>query len=241
MPIAESQPPRQPVVVEFPLRGEWNALNTPGERVPSHGTDFFGQRYAFDFVQMDASATWYYPGEVRALARHLTIGLPASRFYCWARKVHATAAGRVVRAVNDVPDRRRVQFAWELLRVAVVAPWTTALAGDEPLAGNHVIVEGEEGFALYAHLRQGSVTVSTGDRLQQGDVIGEVGNSGNSTMPHLHFQLMNGPNPREAAGIPCIFRMYERFADGAWAMVERDVPAALERIRSIDPAGATTR
>jgi hypothetical protein len=42
-----------PAVVDFPLRGEWWATSTTAERVPSHGTNFFAQRYAFDFVRMD--------------------------------------------------------------------------------------------------------------------------------------------------------------------------------------------
>ena len=42
-----------PVVVDFPLRGEWAAANTPAHRIPSHGTDMLGQRYAFDFVRID--------------------------------------------------------------------------------------------------------------------------------------------------------------------------------------------
>ena len=45
-----------PVVVDFPLRGEWAAANTPAHRIPSHGTDMLGQRYAFDFVRIDIIA-----------------------------------------------------------------------------------------------------------------------------------------------------------------------------------------
>ena len=41
------------LVLEFPLRGEWNAPHTPGTKIPSHGTDLLGQRYAFDFWQID--------------------------------------------------------------------------------------------------------------------------------------------------------------------------------------------
>jgi hypothetical protein len=45
--------PSSPVVVRFPLRGEWVAVRTPAHRIPSHGTELFGQRYAFDFVRPD--------------------------------------------------------------------------------------------------------------------------------------------------------------------------------------------
>ena len=43
----------KPVIVEFPLRGEWMAPNTPGTKVPSHGTEQLAQKYAFDFLQID--------------------------------------------------------------------------------------------------------------------------------------------------------------------------------------------
>jgi hypothetical protein len=220
------------VIVDFPLRGEWRALNTPAERVPSHGTDFFAQRFAFDFVQMDPSGAWYYPGGVRDLWRHVTIGLAASRFFCWDQPVHSAFAGRVLAARDGWPDRERVQLGWELLR-ATIAPPTVARPGDDrPLAGNYVVVEGPEGFALYAHLRRGSVRVRAGQRLVTGDVVGAVGNSGNSTMPHLHFHLMDGPDALTAHGLPCACRGYERWTGTGWEPVARGVPGLLERIRA---------
>lgn len=57
-----------PVVVEFPLRGEWLVERTPSSRIPSHGTDALGQRFAYDFVRTDHRAgTSPAPGEKRAL------------------------------------------------------------------------------------------------------------------------------------------------------------------------------
>lgn len=218
-------------LIDFPLRGEWRALNTPAERVPSHGTDFFAQRYAIDFVQMDPTGTWYYPGEVPALLAHATKGLAASRFHCWGQPVHSAFAGRVLAARDDWPDRARVQLAWELLRVTFAPPGRIDAQDYRPLAGNHVLVEGAAGVALYAHLQRGSARVRAGQRIAAGDVLGLVGNSGNSTMPHLHFHLMDGPDPLTAKGLPCAFA-YERWTDTGWEPVTRGVPGTLERIRS---------
>ena len=224
--------PSDAAVVDFPLRGEWRALHTPADRVPSHGTDFFAQRYAFDFVRMDATGTWYYPGEHRDLLRHLTTGIAASRFHCWDQPVHAAAAGRVVAAADGWPDRERVQRLWELARATFVPPRLSKQGDYRPLAGNHVIVEGTEAVAFYAHLRAGSVRVRAGDQVAAGDSLGTVGNSGNSTMPHLHFHLMDGPDPLAARGVGCAFRGYERWTDDRWEPVARGVPGLFERVRA---------
>lgn len=220
-----------PVMVDFPLVGEWWATSTPAERVPSHGTNFFAQRYAFDFVRMDPTGNWYYPGELHALLRHLSTGLPAERFFCWNQPVHSVTAGRVLAAKDGWPDRGRVQLLLELIRVSFAAPDIRRGGDYRPLAGNYVIVEGAEGVAIYGHLRAGSVRVSEGERVDAGAVLGTVGNSGNSTMPHLHFHLMDGPDPMTARGLPCAFRRYERWKDQGWEPVEGGVPGPMERIR----------
>ena len=220
-------------VVDFPLRGEWRAVNTPADRVPSHGTDYFAQRYAIDFVRMDESGTWYYPGGSGALLRHLTTGLAASSFFAWDQPVHAAFGGRVHSLGDGWPDRARVRWLWELVRPQVSEPGAVERGDYRPLAGNHVIVEGDRGVALYAHLREGSIRVRAGQPVAAGDVLGTVGNSGNSTMPHLHFHLMDGTDPLAARALPCAFRGYERWADDRWQPVDRGVPGGLERVRAV--------
>ena len=53
MKVAVTRMEPTPIVVEFPLRGEWVAYYTPAARVPSHGTDQLGQRYAYDFMRIE--------------------------------------------------------------------------------------------------------------------------------------------------------------------------------------------
>lgn len=221
-----------PAVVDFPLRGEWWASNTPAERVPSHGTNYFAQRYAFDFVRMDPTGTWFYPAGDHALLRHLTVGIDASRFYCWDEPVHSAASGRVLAAADGWPDRARVQLLWEWIRPGLSGVPTRAGGDYRPLAGNYVIVQGVEGVAIYAHLRAGSVRVTAGQQVAAGEILGAVGNSGNSTMPHLHFHLMDGADPMTARGLPCAFRRYERWHEGRWETVEGGIPGAMKRIRA---------
>ncbi|MFC6721223.1 M23 family metallopeptidase [Halobacteriaceae archaeon SHR40] len=78
------------------------------------------------------------------------------------------------------------------------------------IAGNYVVIEHETGeYSLLAHLQENSVTVEPGQEVQRGEVVGRCGNSGNSTEPHLHFQLQDRPSFWFAAGL------VPRFADTA--------------------------
>jgi hypothetical protein len=218
-----------PLVVDFPLRGEWRAINTPAERVPSHGTDYFGQRYAYDFARLDVGGTRFQPD---SLVRQLVTGMPASRFFCWNQPVHSAFAGRVVSVGDGWPDRHRVSTLWELIRSGLFGRPPKG-RDYRPLAGNFVLIEGKPGVALYAHLRERSIKVSEGQTVETGEPIGTVGTSGNTTMPHLHFHLMDGTDPLSAKGLLCAFRRYETFVDNAWVTVDVGVPSRLERIRSV--------
>jgi hypothetical protein len=75
--------------------------------------------------------------------------------------------------------------------------------GIEEADGNSVVLDlGGHRYALYAHLQKGSIRVHTGDSVKRGQVIGLVGNSGNSVAPHLHFHVMSTPTPLAANGLP---------------------------------------
>ena len=80
----------------------------------------------------------------------------------------------------------------------------------ETVGGNHVIVDiGGGHFAFYAHLQPGSIKVHVGDRVRRGQLLGLVGNSGNSTEPHLHFHISDASSPLGSEGIPYVFDTLE--------------------------------
>ena len=218
--------------VAFPLRGEWVAVTTPAKRVPSHGTDYFGQRYALDFARVDGNGQKF---SVASVWRHLFGVIRAEEFLAWGAPVLAAFGGRVIKAGDGWPDRQKVNALWEAFRATVLArgPQETDY---RPLVGNFVLVEGDVGVALYAHLRRDSVRVREGDSLNVGEELGRVGNSGNSTMPHLHFQLMNRGDPLTAAGRLCLFTGYERQSVDGWEAVDRGIPGPMERVRAVQQA-----
>jgi hypothetical protein len=79
-------------------------------------------------------------------------------------------------------------------------------------AGNRVVEDlGGGRFALYAHKQPGSVTVAVGQRVERGQVLGKVGNSGNSTEPHLHFHVMDGAGGASALGANGLPYVFDRF------------------------------
>jgi len=73
--------------------------------------------------------------------------------------------------------------------------------------GNYVVIRHAGGeYSHYAHLKQGSVRVKTGDAVKRGQGIAQLGQTGNSTEPHLHFQLTDGPDPLYSRGVPILFK-----------------------------------
>jgi hypothetical protein len=222
------------VVVDFPLRGEWVAPNTPGTRVPSHGTDLLGERYAYDFVGLDPgsrSMRFYRPSPLR----YLTFGVRLQDCFGWGRPILSATPGIVVQAEDGWPERDPVHPIRDIFislknARAVNANQATDLRS---LSGNFIVVETKDGYAVYAHAQSGSIVVSPGDKVIPGQPLANVGHSGNSTAPHLHFQLMDHIDPWKAQGIPCSFREYEVFQEGVWRLVRNGLPKTTDRIRKL--------
>lgn len=78
----------EPIIVEFPLRGEWLSPNTPGTKIPSHGTNQLGTRYAYDFIQVDWDRKGL-PAYSVSFSQYLISGVSLNDYYCYSQEVYA--------------------------------------------------------------------------------------------------------------------------------------------------------
>ena len=224
---------RPPIPVCFPLRGEWMAPNTPGHKIPSHGTNLFGQRFAYDFV---AASDMDRAGSVRTELRFwLGGGIPLADLTSWKKAIYSPISGKVITAKDGWPERQKASG----MGVLRALTHSFRISRDElrldmrKIAGNHLIIEGEKAFAFLAHTTTGSIRVREGEYVEAGQHIANVGHTGNSTLPHLHFHLMDSPDLWTANGLPCCFEFYERLAKEHWQLAENAIPGHNEIIRSL--------
>jgi hypothetical protein len=178
------------VIVAPPLRGPgWVVANGccdaftahRGTVLPVNGANHVAERFAIDFVQVGTNGRILSgPGDM--LSSYLYFGDP----------IYSATAGKVVGVVDGIPETPAGGFP----------PNPTA----QTAGGNHVVVAmGKDRYAFYAHLQPGSVTVKAGQRVKAGQVLGLLGNSGNTNAPHLHFHIMDSPSPLASNGVPFRF------------------------------------
>lgn len=184
--------------LRLPFTGEWYVFWGGRTLEQNYHSAHPSQRFAYDIViRRDGSS-------------HQGDGTALEQYYCWGQPVVAPGAGTVTTAFDTLPDE--------------------AIGSMDPAnpAGNHVIIDHGNGeFSLLAHLRQGSVPVEVGARVEPGQKIGECGNSGNTTEPHLHYHLQDGPVFGRAESMPAFFNGY--VADGQ--PVQRGEPLKGQTIR----------
>ncbi len=223
---------RDAIIVKFPLQGEWLSPNTPGSKIPSHGTNQLGTRYAYDFIQVNWNKRGF-PAYRASLAKYLISGVPINEYYCWGQEIFAPCDGIVVKAEDGYPERTRTNLIKDVANVYRNAHcFDPKKDNAQTVTGNYIIIKCKDNvFAALCHLKTGSITVSIGESVKRGQMIGRIGHSGNSFAPHLHFQLMDSCNIAKANGLLCAFEEYNIFEDGIWKKVVNGIPTKKDRIR----------
>jgi len=136
------------VVVEFPLRGEWVAANTPAKRVPSHGTDMLGQRYAYDFLRTDERKGMHFcdVSNIRLLA----LGVPVRRCYCWGETIYAPFDGEIVVMKDGLKERERLYPLRDILVVLKNGLAYNRKKSDiHKILGNYIIMKQGDIYAFF--------------------------------------------------------------------------------------------
>jgi hypothetical protein len=184
-----------PVVIGSPVKGPgWTALETTSPwthhfhaQVTVDGVTRVPQRYAQDWIYLD-------PVTGQAVSGDASV---AKNYFGYGKEIYAVADGTVVDVLDGLPDGEKI-FS---------APPATV----PTMAGNYVIIDiGNKKYACYAHMIPGSIRVKKGDVVREGQMIGLMGNSGNSDLPHLHFQVVTGtPSFLGAEGYPHVYRSFD--------------------------------
>lgn len=219
-------------VIGPPLEGDnWVVINGCCSVAGAHrsavqtinGTLVDSQRFAIDWMQIGNNGM-FFDGDPEDVESWHNYGEP----------VLAVADATVVEVVDELPDQ---------VVGTLPDPATITL---ETVDGNHVILDlGNGVYAFYAHLKEGSVAVEVGDTVSAGQQLGDLGNSGNTSAPHLHLHLMYGPSALGSDGVPMTFDDFayvggldpEQWATGTdalddvWTIV--DTQAASDRVQEL--------
>lgn len=189
----------KPVVIGSPMKGAgWVVMETtlPTTHhfvmpVTINNVTTVDQRYAQDWFYID-------PVNGSAAAGNATL---AKNFLGYKKELLAVASGTVVDVRDGIPDNELIYH---------LPPFAF-----ETGTGNNVIIDiGDGRYACYCHIIPGSIRVKKGETVKEGDVIGLLGNSGMSDVPHLHFEVVTGkPSIIGGEGYPFVFREYDQIAD----------------------------
>jgi murein DD-endopeptidase MepM/ murein hydrolase activator NlpD len=183
---------RSAATFRLPFDGLWYTFWGGPDALHNYHVDAPPQRHAFDFLIWKNGSTFKGDGTAR------------EDYYAYGQPVLAPADGEVVVVVNDLPE---------------VLPQVET--DEEHPAGNHVVIRvAENEYLFIAHMQPGSIQVSVGDTVQAGQMIGLVGNSGNTSEPHIHIHLQDMPDLfvtddtgqitgfSDARGLPLYFSAY---------------------------------
>jgi len=162
--------------LSLPFAGEWFVFWGGRTLEQNHHAASRSQRFAHDLAIRKDGRT------------HAGDGKKLEDYHCYGLPVLAPAAGTVVWLEDGHPDQA-----------------IGSSDRDQPIGNGVIIDHGQGEYSLLAHFQPGSITVKKGDPVRQDQAIARCGNSGNTSEPHLHFHLQNGPTPEDVDGLPAFF------------------------------------
>lgn len=160
-----------PIIISPPLKGKnWYAADGPSNDsshrriiLTLNGDTVIPERFAIDFIQYGKKG--------------LIKGDPSlnESYYGYRSPIFSVANGKVIGLQDGVPEN---------------IPGQTPVIPLEDSGGNYLIIQLDNYYdVLYAHIVPGTIKVNIGDYVHEGQLLGLLGNSGNSEFPHLHFQI----------------------------------------------------
>jgi hypothetical protein len=165
----------------LPFTGKWTVVNGGVNKELSHSWSILTQRYAYDFIIVDDDG-------ISSLGDKKSV----HNYYCYDKDIIAPADGIVVKLIDKYKDS--------------FVDGKNAYCDSTRIEGNSIIIKHNDSeYSAIAHIMRGSFKVKIGDTVKQGESIAKCGNSGNSSEPHIHFQLQVGVNFFLSAGLPIAF------------------------------------
>jgi hypothetical protein len=194
------------VKYSLPFHEAWVAVNGGVTKEFSHSWGINSQRYAYDFIILDNEGKSC-SGDRAAL----------SGYYCYGKEISAPANGVVAEVRTDCRDSK-----------IMGGGKTDPLVKD--IRGNYVVIQhAENEYSFLAHLMPGSISVGVGEQVKRTQQIALCGNSGNTSEPHLHFQIQNGKNFFNSAGLPIHFERIEAAPQAQYSAYDsRPIPMEID-------------
>lgn len=168
---------RNTTSLDLPFRGSWFTFWGGDDKTQNYHVVSTPQKHAFDFLILDQNG--------RSFERS---GTRNEDYYAFGKPLYAVCDAVVDRVIHGVRDNK---------------PGT--MNPEEPFGNAVVLKTANQEFIVYAHFEEGTLQVKKGDAVKQGQLLGRCGNSGNSSEPHLHFHIQDGPDLHNAVGVKAYF------------------------------------
>ncbi len=211
------------ITIGAPLKGKWKYLRPPGHHP-----------YAFDFVKTDNDNKKTHG---KSLLDFIFGKIPSNAYYCWEEPVLSPINGEIISVGDNWPDHIYTNL-WKTIKIWYNATYRFRPSKEDgvldirPNAGNHVMIKCDSGCIVFmAHLKKNSISVEQGQRVSEGEQVGLIGNSGNTTAPHLHINIFDQiEDPFTSKLMQFVFSDYQMLdSKGQWVTYRYSVP----KVRSL--------